>query len=107
VYNCPGDDIKSTNIFLTLLTNMSNLIETIVATSDAIDIINVYDNSQLGVVYQSSAKEYLYGIAGDMNEVVETIRYNNVMVQTDRANPSYSVGRAVANYRKDGILTDL
>lgn len=86
---------------------MANLLESIETVSDAIDTVNVYDNGQLGVIYQSSNKEYLYGVAGDINEVVETIRYNNTMVQVDRNDPNYSVGRAVSNYRKDGILTDL
>jgi hypothetical protein len=86
---------------------MANLIESIEAVSDAIDTVNVYDNAQVGVIYMSSNKEYLYGVNGDVDEVVSTIRYNNEMVKSDRASNEYSVGRAVHNYRKEGVLTDL
>lgn len=86
---------------------MANLIESIETVSDAIDTVNVYDNGQLGVVYMSSNKEYLYGVAGDVDEVVSTIRYNNEMVQVDRNNSAYSVGRTVHNYRKEGVLTEI
>lgn len=86
---------------------MANLVNSIETVSDAISTVNQYDNGQLGIVYSSSNKEYLYSVTGDIEEVVSTINYNNEMVQANRNDNNYSVGRAVHNYRKEGVIVEL